>query len=86
MSVGFPNIYCCCDSKKNLNDFLIDELFKWGKADVSDFTDDINSKYGLNLDEYKVRLRLIDAGAYYSDILNKAYIIKEDYLNEVYGE
>lgn len=86
VSVGFPNIYCCCDSKKNLNDFLIDELFKWGKADVSDFTDDINSKYGLNLDEYKVRLRLIDAGAYYSDILNKAYIIKEDYLNEVYGE
>lgn len=86
VSVGFPNIYCCSDSKKNLNDFLIDELFKWGTADVSDFTDDVNSKYGLNLEEYKVRLRLIDAGAYYSDILNKAYIIKEDYLNEVYGE
>lgn len=86
VSIGFPNIYCCCDVKKNLNDFLIDELFKWGAANVSDFTDDINSKYGLSLEEYKVKLRLIEAGAYYSDILNKAYIIKEDYLNEVYGE
>ena len=86
VSIGFPNIYCCCGVKKNLNDFLIDELFKWGAANVSDFTDDINSKYGLSLEEYKVKLRLIEAGAYYSDILNKAYIIKEDYLNEVYGE
>lgn len=86
VSIGFPNIYCCCDVKKNLNDFLIDELFKWGTANVSDFTDDINSKYGLSLEEYKVKLRLVEAGAYYSDILNKAYIIKEDYLNEVYGE
>lgn len=86
VSIGFPNIYCCCGVKKNLNDFLIDELFKWGAANVSDFTDDINSKYGLTLEEYKVKLRLIEAGAYYSDILNKAYIIKEDYLNEVYGE
>ena len=86
VSIGFPNIYCCCDVKKNLNDFLIDELFKWGTANVSDFTDDINSKYGLSLEEYKVKLRLVEAGAYYSDILDKAYIIKEDYLNEVYGE
>lgn len=86
VSVGFPNIYCRSSVKKNLNDFLIDELFKWGSANVEDLTDDINSKYGLNLEEYKVKVRLIESGAYYSDILNKAYIIKEDYLNEVYGE
>ena len=86
VSVGFPNIYCRCKDKKSLNDFLIDELFKWGSANIDDFTDDINNKYGLNLDEYKVKVRIIEEGAYYSDILNKAYITKEDYLNEVYGE
>ena len=86
VSVGFPNIYCRCKDKKSLNDFLIDELFKWGSANIDDFTDDINNKYGLNLDEYNVKVRIVEEGAYYSDILNKAYIMKEDYLNEVYGE
>ena len=86
VSVGFPNIYCRSNTKKNLNEFLIDELFKCESANLEDFTDDINSKYGLNLDEYSVRVKLVEEGAYYSDILNKAYILKEEYLDEVYGK
>lgn len=86
VSVGFPNIYCRSKTKKNLNEFLIDELFKCESANLEDFTDDINSKYGLNLDEYSVRVKLVEEGAYYSDILNKAYILKEEYLDEVYGK
>lgn len=86
VSVGFPNIYCRSKTKKNLNEFLIDELLKCESANLEDFTDDINSKYGLNLDEYSVRMKLVEEGAYYSDILNKAYILKEEYLDEVYGK
>lgn len=86
VSIGFPNVYCRSKTKKNLNEFLIDELFKCESANLEDFTDDINSKYGLDLDEYSVRMRLIEGGAYYSDILNKAYILKEEYLDEVYGK
>lgn len=86
VSVGFPNIYCRSKTKKNLNEFLIDELLKCESANLEDFTDDINSKYGLNLDEYSVRVKLVEEGAYYSDILNKAYILKEEYLDEVYGK
>lgn len=86
VSVGFPNIYCHSVVKKNLNDFLIDELFKCESAYLEDFIDDLNSKYGLSLDEYKVRTKLIEAGAYYSDVLKKVYILKEEYLNEVYGK
>lgn len=86
VSKGFPNIYCHSEIKKNLNDFLIDELFKCESARIEDFTDDLNSKYGLNLEESNVRNRLIEAGAFYSDVLNKAYILKEEYLNEVYGK
>lgn len=86
VSVGFPNLYCRSKTKKNLNEFLIDELLKCESANLEDFTDDINSKYGLNLDEYIVRMKLVEEGAYYSDILNKAYILKEEYLDEVYGK
>lgn len=86
LGIGFPNIYYKSNSRKNLGDFLIDELFKYETANVEDFTDDINQKYGLDLDSYKVRIRLIENGVYYSEILNKVYIEKEDYLNEVYGK
>lgn len=86
VSVGFPNIYCRSEVKRNLNDFLLDELLKCGSANVESFIDGLNSKYGLSLDEYNVRTRLIDMGAYYSNASNKIYILKEDYLNEGYDE
>ena len=86
MRVGFPNIYYRSEVKRNFNDFLIDELLKCGSANVENFTNDLNSKYGLSLDEYNVRTRLIDMGAYYSNVTNKIYILKEDYLNGAYEE
>ncbi|HEP1826338.1 TPA: hypothetical protein VB889_001427, partial [Streptococcus suis] len=86
VSVGFPNIYCKTESKKNLNDFLVDQLFDYESVNLEDFTDDINQKYGINLDEYNIRIRLIENGVFYSDALNKVYIDKEDFLNEVYGK
>lgn len=85
VSVGFPNIYCKTKNKKNLNDFLVDQLFEYESVNLEDFTDDINQKYGINLDEYNIRIRLIENGVFYSDALNKVYIDKEDFLNEVYG-
>ena len=85
VSVGFPNIYFKGDVKRNLNDFLVDSLLQLGSANIEDFTDDLNKKYGINLDEYNVRLRLVECGAYYSDKLNKIYINKEDFLEEVFG-
>ena len=85
VSIGFPNIYFKGDVKRNLNDFLVDSLLQLGSANIEDFTDDLNKKYGINLDEYNVRLRLVECGAYYSDKLNKIYINKEDFLEEVFG-
>lgn len=82
---GFPNIYCKSDIKKNLNDFLSDMLLEYGSINIDDFTYDLNLKYGLNLDEYDVKNRIIENGAFYSKELNKAYVLKEDYLDEVYG-
>lgn len=85
VSQSFPNIYCKSDIKKNLNDFLSDMLLEYGSVNIDDFTYDLNLKYGLNLDEYDVKNRIIENGAFYSKELNKAYVLKEDYLDEVYG-
>lgn len=82
---GFPNIYCKSEIKKNLNDFLSDMLLEYGSINIDDFTYDLNLKYGLNLDEFDVKNRIIENGAFYSKELNKAYVLKEDYLDEVYG-
>ena len=83
---SFPHIFCKSDDKRNINHFLIDMLFEVGSVNLEDFVDDINQKFGVNLDEYNVRLRLQNEGAYYSQPLNKIYITKDDYLKEVYGE
>lgn len=82
---SFPTLYYK-GAKKFLNDFLSDLLLEYGSVNVEDFTDDINDKYGLNLDEENVRYRLQQEGAFYSRELNKLYIYKNDYLDEVYGK
>lgn len=86
VSQSFPTVYVKDETKRYLNEFLIDNLVNYESVNVEDFTDDINSKYGINLDEYDVQRRLISSGAFYSKELNKVYISKEDYLDEVYGK
>ncbi|HEP1794348.1 TPA: hypothetical protein VB881_000966 [Streptococcus suis] len=86
VSVGFPNIYCKSGIKKNLNDFLVDLLLDIKFVNVEDFTMDINNRYGIKLEEYDVRRRLIQQGIHYSEDLNKVYVYKEDFLKEVYGK
>ena len=85
VNMSFPTLYYK-GAKKFLNDFLSDLLLEYGSVNVEDFTDDINDKYGLNLDEENVRYRLQQEGAFYSRELNKLYIYKNDYLDEVYGK
>lgn len=85
VNMSFPTLYYK-GAKKFLNDFLSDLLLEYGSVNVEDFTDDINDKYGLNLDEENVRNRLQQEGAFYSRELNKLYIYKNDYLDEVYGK
>ena len=82
---SFPTLYYK-GAKKFVNDFLLDLLLEYGSINVEDFTDDINDKYGLNLDEENVRYRLQQEEVFYSKELNKMYIYKNDYLDEVYGK
>lgn len=85
VTISFPTLYYKGD-KKTVSDFLLDLLLEYGSVNVEDLIDDINEKYGLNFEEEKVKYRLLQEGLFYSKDLNKVYIYKDDYLDEVYGK
>ncbi|MGT2827659.1 hypothetical protein [Streptococcus himalayensis] len=82
---SFPTLYHKGD-KKFVNDFLLDSLLEYGSVNIEDFTDGINDKYGLNFEEENIKYRLLQEETFYSKELNKVYIYKDDYLDEVYGK
>lgn len=85
VTISFPTLYYKGD-KRTVTDFLLDLLLEYDSVNLEDFIDDINEKYGLNFEEEKVKYKLIQEGIFYSKDLNKVYIYKEDYLDEVYGK
>lgn len=82
---SYPTLYYKGD-KKFVKDFLLDSLLEYGSVNVEDFTDDINDRYGLNFDEERIKHKLKEEGVFFSKDLNKVYIYKDDYLDEVYGK
>lgn len=82
---SYPTLYYKGD-KKFVKDFLLDSLLEYGSVNVEDFTDDINDRYGLNFDEEKIKYKLKEEGVFLSKDLNKVYVYKDDYLDEVYGK
>lgn len=70
--------------KKTLDDFFQDLLLEYGSCNVEDFIADIEQQYGIEFYEADVIERLINVGAVYSKTLNKLYVDKAEYLNEVY--
>ncbi|HEM3868465.1 TPA: hypothetical protein U1V35_001623 [Streptococcus suis] len=85
VNMSFPTLYFKGE-KRTMTDFLVDQLLEVGKIGIEDFTDDLNQKYSLNLDEDNVKYRLLEHGVFYSQELGKLYIYKDDYLDEVYGK
>lgn len=67
-----------------MDDFFQDLLLEYGSCKVEDFIADIEQQYGIEFYEADVIERLINVGAVYSKALNKLYVDKAEYLNEVY--
>lgn len=69
-----------------LSNFLRDELASYKKGiDIYDFRDELREKYNIEFEIYDIQYRLQKNNIYYSENLEKLYIDKEDYLNEVYS-
>lgn len=69
----------------SLNQFLEDEVYLYGTSvDIYDFRDDLLEKYGIEFDVLDIRYRIEKTGIYYSNHLEKLFINKEEYLDEVY--
>lgn len=83
---SYPHVYCRNSSKRYLKDFFYSELTKIKVADINELTENINDNYGLDFDKYVVQARLVEMGAFYSPELQRIYLNKEDYLDEVYDK
>lgn len=75
------------NSKTTLEKFLSDILIEYPSGIyLDDLVDDINKKYSQVLSRDKVKEQLKKYGAFYSEVLDKFYFYKEQYLDEVYGK
>lgn len=70
----------------NLSKFFRSELESNSNGiDIYDLRDSIKEKYKIEFDIYTIQYRSQQSGAYYSQHMEKLYINKEKYLDEVYS-
>lgn len=75
------------NSKTTLEKFLSDILIEYPSGIyLDDLVDDINKRYSQILSREKIKEQLKKYGAFYSEVLDKFYFYKEQYLDEVYGK
>lgn len=69
-----------------VNKFLEDEILNYEQGvNIFDFRDELKEKYSVEFEIYDIQNKLQKSGVYYSKSLEKLYVDKEDYLNEVYA-
>lgn len=74
------------DSPVTVSKFLGNELVNYENGvDIYDYRDDLKNKYNIDFDIYYIQSHLKKSGYFYSKELQKIYIDKENYLDEVYA-
>lgn len=79
-----PVLFSVGNDHIGLEKFLSDELFEQEKVNLDDFIDDLKNKYFIHFHRDNVKYRLQNYGAFYSAEMDKFYIDKETYYEEVY--
>lgn len=70
---------------KTLDQFLTFYLEENIILNIEEFSNKLLEEFGFSLEEYKIVNKLTDYGGFYSESLDKMYLNKEDYIEEVYG-
>lgn len=66
--------------------FMEDMAYKYNKMSLYELESKIEENYQINISEEKLRGYLYGTEIFYSNIMNKIYIDKKDYYEEVYNE
>ena len=67
--------------------FIEDEMEKYRSISISDFVNNVNEEYSIDLTYDVVKGYVYGlSNIYYSPILDKLYIDKEDFYKEIYDE
>lgn len=66
--------------------FIEDMAYKYNKMSLYELESKIEKNYQIDISEEKLRGYLYETDIFYSNIMNKIYIDKKDYYEEVYNE
>ena len=73
--------------KMSIQTFIEDEMDKYRSISIGDFVNNVNEEYSIDLTYEAVRGYVYGlSNIYYSQILDKLYVDKEDFYKEIYDE
>ena len=87
LRINNHKLFTFLKKKLSIQQFIEDEMEKYRSISISDFVNNINEEYSIDLTYDIVKGYLYGlSNIYYSLILDKLYIDKEDYYKEIYDE
>ncbi len=87
LRINNHKLFTFLKKKLSIQQFIEDEMEKYRSISISDFVNNINEEYSIDLTYDIVKGYLYGlSNIYYSSILDKLYIDKEDYYKEIYDE
>lgn len=87
LRINNHKLFTFLKKKMSIQTFIEDEMNKYRSISISDFVNNINDEYSIELTYDVVKGYVYGlSNIYYSQILDKLYIDKEDFYKEIYDE
>ena len=87
LRINNHKLFSFVKKKMSIQSFIEDEMEKYRSISISDFVNNVNEEYSIDLTYDVVKGYVYGlSNIYYSPILDKLYIDKEDFYKEIYDE
>ena len=87
LRINNHKLFSFVKKKMSIQSFIEDEMEKYRSISISDFVNNVNEEYSIGLTYDVVKGYVYGlSNIYYSPILDKLYIDKEDFYKEIYDE
>ncbi len=87
LRINNHKLFSFLKKKMSIQAFIEDEMDKYRSISISDFVNNVNEEYSIDLTYDVVKGYVYGlSNIYYSQILDKLYVDKEDFYKEIYDE
>ena len=87
LRINNHKLFSFLKKKMSIQTFIEDEMDKYRSISISDFVNNVNEEYSIDLTYDVVKGYVYGlSNIYYSQILDKLYVDKEDFYKEIYDE